>query len=54
MTYMLDCIARYTVCGLPVNSIWPVTDLVAVTESWLNVEEYKMFCISCLKAPKVC
>ena len=32
MTYTLDCIARSPVCGWPVNSILPVTDVIAVTE----------------------
>ena len=31
-TYTLDCIARSAVCGWPVSSILPVTDVIAVTE----------------------
>jgi len=32
LAYTLDCTARSTVCGSTVNPIWPVTDLIAVTE----------------------
>ena len=32
LTYTLDYIAGSTVCGSTVNPIWPVTDLIAVTE----------------------
>jgi len=32
LTYTPDCIARFPIRGSPVNSKWPATDLIAVTE----------------------
>jgi len=51
LTYTLDCIARSTVCGSTVNPTWSVL-LRSQYVAWLSVEEFNLFCISCLKAQK--